>query len=58
MYLLQLHCDVPARDAKEQEEIKLNADAKEFQPRHNLAAVADAQTQNINATNDDESDIW
>ena len=30
-------------------------DAKEFWPRRNAAAIADARIQNINATNDDES---
>ena len=51
LYPLELHCDVPAREGKEQEESNLNADAKEFRPRRN----ADARIQDINATNDDES---
>ena len=55
LYPLELHCDVPAREGKEQEESNLNANAKEFWPRRNAAAIADAQIQNINATNDDES---
>ena len=58
LYLLELHCDVPASEVKEQEQTNLNADAKEFRPRHNAAATADAQIQDINATDDDESNIW
>ena len=57
LYLLELHCDVPASKVKEQEENNLNNDAKEFRPRRNAAAIADAQIQDINATDDDESNI-
>ena len=57
LYPLELHCDVPAREVKEREEMKLNADANEFWPRCNAASVADAQIQDINAINDDEGDI-
>ena len=58
LYPLELDCDVPAREAKEQEETNLNVDAKEFRSRRNAAAIADAWIQAVNATNDDESDIW
>ena len=57
LYLLELHCDVPASEVKEEEQTNLNADAKEFRPRRNAAAIADAQIQDINATDDDESNI-
>ena len=43
---------------KEQEETNLNADANELRSRHNPAAIADAQIQYINATDDDGSEIW
>ena len=43
---------------KEQEETNVNADAKEFRPRRNAAAIADGRIQDINATDDDdESDV-
>ena len=42
LYPLELYCDVPAREAKEQEETNLNVDAKEFRSRRNAAAIADA----------------
>ena len=54
---LELHCDVPARQVKEQEETNLNVNAKEFRPRRNAAATADPRIPDINATNDDESNI-
>ena len=57
LYPLELHCDVPAREVKEQVETNFNVDAKEFRPRHNAAAIVDARIQDINATNDDESSI-
>ena len=57
LHPLKLHCDVPAREVKEQEETNLNADAKEFQSRRNAAAVADERIQHSNATDDDESDV-
>ena len=43
---------------KEQEVTNLNTDANELRPRHNAAAIADAQIQDINVTDDDGSDIW
>ena len=42
LYPLELHCDVPAREVKQQEEINLNINVKELWPRRNAAAVADA----------------
>ena len=57
LYPLELHCDVPAREVKEQEETNMNVNAKEFRPIRNAAAIADTQVQDINATNDDESNI-
>ena len=57
LYTLELHWDVQAREVKEREETKLNTNSKEFWPRRNAAAVADARIQDINATDDDESDI-
>ena len=57
LYPLKLHCDVPAREVKEQEETNLNADAKEFQSRRNAATVADERIQHSNATDDDKSDV-
>ena len=50
-YPLELHCDVPER----KREINMNANAKEFWPRRNAAAIADAWIQDINAI--DESDF-
>ena len=41
----------------EQEVNNLNADANELRPRHNVAAIADAQIKTINVTDDDGSDI-
>ena len=41
----------------EQEVNNLNADANELRPRHNVAAIPDAQIKTINVTNDDGSDI-
>ena len=41
----------------EQEEVNWNADAKKFRPRRNVAAIADARIRDINAIDDDESDI-
>ena len=57
LYPLELHCDVPAREMKDQEETNLNADAKEFRPRCNAAAITDARIRDVNAIDDDESDI-
>ena len=56
LYLLELHYDVPAREVKEQE-TNLNVNVKEFRPRRNAAAIADARIQDINSTSDDESNI-
>ena len=57
VYPLELHCNVPVREVKEQEETNFNVDAKEFRPRRIAAAIADARIQDINAANDGESDI-
>ena len=57
LYPLELYCDVPAREMKDQEETNLNADAKEFRPKRNAAAITDARIRDINAIDDDESDI-
>ena len=57
LYLIKPHCDVPAREVKEQEGINLNAAAKEFRSRRNAVAIADARVQAINTTDHDESDI-
>ena len=57
LYPVELHCAVLAREVKEQEETNLNANAKEFRQRCNAAAIADARIQDINASDDDESDI-
>ena len=38
---------------KKQEETNLNADAKEFWPRSNSAAIADVRIRDINASDDD-----
>ena len=43
---------------KEQEETNLNVNAKEFRSRRNAAATTNARIQDINASNDDESNIW
>ena len=55
-YPLELHCDVPAKEVKVQEETNLNAGVREYRPRPNAAATADARIQDINATNDNESE--
>ena len=39
-----------------QEETNLNTGVREYLPRPNAAATADARIQDINATNDDESE--
>ena len=57
MYPLEFHYDVPAREVKEQEETSLNFDARGLQPRSNVVAVVDARMTDINAIDDDESDI-
>ena len=57
LYPLELHCDVQAREVKEQEETNLNANAKEFWQKFNAAAIADVRNRDINAIDDDESDI-
>ena len=54
---LEVHCDVPAREAKELEETNLNVNAKEFRLRRNATAKADALILDINAIVDDQSDI-
>ena len=54
LYPLELYCNVPAREVKE---TNLNAHVKEFRPRRDAAAIADVRIQDINSTNDDESDI-
>ena len=46
LYPLELRCDVPAKWINQKN------------PRLNAAAIADARIQDINATNDDESNIW
>ena len=45
---------------KEQKETNLNAYASEFGPKRNTAVITDARHWNgdINAINDNESDIW
>ena len=55
-YPLELHCDVPAKEVKVQEETNLNTGVREYRPRPNAAATADARIQDINATNDNESE--
>ena len=41
----------------EQEVTNLNANANELRPRHNAAAISDAQIQDINVTDYDGSGI-
>ena len=54
LYTLELHCDNSVREVKRTR----RADAKEFRPRRNAAAIADGRIQDINATDDDdESDV-
>ena len=50
MYPLELHCDVQAREVKE-EDTNLNVDEKEFQPRSNAAALANARKRDNNIFN-------
>ena len=50
MYPLELHCDVQAREVK-QEDTNLNVDEKEFQPRSNAAALANARKRDNNIFN-------
>ena len=57
LYQIEPHCDVPASKVKEQEEINLNAAAKEFRSRRNAVAIADVRVQGINTTDHNESDI-
>ena len=42
---------------KEQEETNLNTDAKGVRPKRNAPAVADPRNRDINAIDDDESNI-
>ena len=53
LFPLELHCDIQAREVKEQEETNLNTDAKEFWPRRNAAAIAGVRIRDINAIDDD-----
>ena len=51
MCLLQLHCDVTAREVKEQKETNVNANAMKLRPRLNAAVTANARIRdscNIN----------
>ena len=57
LYPVELYCDIPAREMKEQEETGLNPTAEEFRPRRNAEAIGDARIQDINVTDDDGSDI-
>ena len=57
LYTLELHCDISVREVKEEEETNLNANAKEFRPRRNVATVADARIGDINTIDDDENDL-
>ena len=43
---------------KEEEKTNLNADKEEFRPKCNAAAIADARNRDINAIDNNESDIW
>lgn len=57
LYLLEIPYDGLGREVKEEEEANLNANAKKFWLRPNVAPIADTRIQDINATNGDESDI-
>ena len=51
MCLLQLHCDVTAREVKEQKETNVNANAIKLRPRRNAVITANARIRdscNIN----------